>query len=464
MRALLDVKATEEQLTLFSRFRPGAVIIRGAAGSGKTTTALLKLKSIITVFLTRKIRERRVDPIRVLALTFNRTLSGYIKELAEKKVENSPEIELEVSTFSKWAIGSLGRQNIISKERKSALLADFARATPFSSEFVEEEVDYVLGRFFPEARAQYLDCRREGRGGTPRMDRPTRELFMANVIEPYIRAKNDENLKDWNDLAVEMAVTRFYAYDIVVIDETQDFSGNQIRAIMNQVAAVHSATFVLDSVQRIYANGFTWQELGIEVRPENSFRLNNNYRNTQEIARFAASIINGIGVDDDGTLPNFARAMRAGSKPIVLTGIYRNQVSYALQFIKANVDLTSESVAFLHPLGWFNWLRDKLNEAGLPFVDITREPEWPDGPENIALSTLHSAKGLEFDHVFILGLNGQVTQHGEGPEDERLITLRRLLAMGVGRAKKTVTLGYQPADPSAVMAFLDPATFDHVPV
>ena len=44
MRVLLDVKPTPEQLTVITDPRPGAVVVRGAAGSGKTTTALLRLR------------------------------------------------------------------------------------------------------------------------------------------------------------------------------------------------------------------------------------------------------------------------------------------------------------------------------------------------------------------------------------------------------------------------------------
>jgi superfamily I DNA/RNA helicase len=76
---------------------------------------------------------------------------------------------------------------------------------------------------------------------------------------------------------------------------------------------------------------------------------------------------------------------------------------------------------------------------------------------------LHSAKGLEFDHVFIIGLNAEVTISGEAnpaedSDDERLASLRRLIAMGVGRARKTVVIGYKADDAPAVAAFFDSAT------
>jgi len=45
MRVLANVRPTPEQLAIVSRNRPGIEVIRGAAGSGKTTTALLRLRS-----------------------------------------------------------------------------------------------------------------------------------------------------------------------------------------------------------------------------------------------------------------------------------------------------------------------------------------------------------------------------------------------------------------------------------
>jgi len=105
-----------------------------------------------------------------------------------------------------------------------------------------------------------------------------------------------------------------------------------------------------------------------------------------------------------------------------------------------------------------------LRGRGIPFCELTRENKWPSGPENLALCTIHSAKGLEFDHVLVPGLSRQVTPHGAEEGDADLDKLRRMLAMAVGRARESVMIGYKPGEESSLIGLLDPATHDTVKV
>lgn len=470
MKALMDVKPTPEQLALFSRIRPGVEIIRGAAGSGKTTTALLKLRAAVGSYVARAQRQKSTTPVRVLVLTFNRTLKGYVEELARKQLPDDETLVLDIYTFSSWAKELSGNPPILDTdegERKLTSLA-LTHKLGLRPDFLLEEVSYVLGRFLPADLDDYLAARRDGRGIAPRMERPAREALLNHVIRPYAEYKEKSGQLDWNDLAVNLALNKFAEYDVVVVDEAQDFSANEVRGLMNQLSKDHTVTFVLDSAQRIYAKNFNWSEVNLTVRPENSRRLENNYRNTKQIARFAAGIMQGIAVDDDGSLPSFNSARREGDLPKVLEGKFSAQAKYAIRFIKDNVDLATESVAFLHAKGggWFCGLRDELESAGLEYVQISRKSDWPQGPENIALSTLHSAKGLEFDHVFLLGLNGEVLPWDDDgvdvTEDERLARFRRLVAMGVGRARKSVMLGFKPEDKPVVANFFQDGTYEAV--
>ena len=105
-----------------------------------------------------------------------------------------------------------------------------------------------------------------------------------------------------------------------------------------------------------------------------------------------------------------------------------------------------------------------LAQRNISYCELTRRREWPSGPEQVALSTIHSAKGLEFDHVLMPGLSQEITPHGDEDGDGTLDSLRRLLAMGIGRARRTAMLGYKPGEESNLIGLLDPATYDLVEV
>lgn len=466
MRVLHDVDPTSEQLPIIQGYQPGVVLIRGAAGSGKTTTAVLRLRHVTNLWKRRRDREESDEPIRVLVLTYNRTLRGYVEELVTQKVDVG-RFDLVLDTFGHWAWELLGRPDMVDGSTRDHKLAQLAAGLPYNAEFIADEVDYVLGRFLPEDLGAYIDPSNEGlyirrgRGAVPRVELPARKRLLRDVIEPYEAWKAERGERDWNDLAVELALSEpGTRYDIVVVDEAQDFSANQVRAIMRHLADPHSVTFVLDAVQRIYPRGFDWDEAGVTIA--RSHRLRENHRNTKEIAAFAFPLVEGLEIEDDGTLPEFENTERTGPKPTVVRGLFSQQMDWVLDYIGGLSD--DESVALLQPRagGWMNYTRQRLDAEGYEYVEMTRRPEWPQGPEEIALLTLHSAKGLEFDHVVMLGLSAELMPHGPEDNDTQLANHRRLVAMAIGRARKTVVLTYKPGEESRIVGLLDPETYETV--
>lgn len=462
MKTLPLVKATPEQLPLISQNRFGVEVICGAAGSGKTSTALLRLRSLCYMFAERHERKDIPEPVKVLVLTFNRTLAGYISALAEYQVEKGLNINLEIDTFSRWAISSLDAKVVQQKIAQDVLTGFAVGLDVLAPEYILKEVDYLLGRFEPENLENYITSERTGRGLLPRVDRNLRRRVLDEVVYPYLNWLSGQGAKDWNGLSVSMARDiESIGYDVVVVDESQDFSANQLRAINHHLARDHTITFVIDTVQRIYARGFTWSEAGFDVRPERIHSLYTNHRNTVEIAAFAAGILSGVGIDGDGALPNLNAASVHGDLPQVLLGKYSDQAEWAAKYIKRYVNLNDESVAFLKPQAgkWFDQIKTTLDRHDIDYVDITREREWPDGPENVALSTFHSAKGLEFDYVFIIGFNEENTHFAEEEFDDQVLVLRRLFAVAVARARKAVIIGYKPGEGSHLVKFFSHGTF-----
>ncbi|WP_297798214.1 DNA helicase Rep [uncultured Marinobacter sp.] len=74
--------------------------------------------------------------------------------------------------------------------------------------------------------------------------------------------------------------------------------------------------------------------------------------------------------------------------------------------------------------------------------DMMEQREEDDDSDKVQLLTLHASKGLEFPHVFIMGLEEEILPHRASIEEGNIEEERRLMYVGITRARETLTLTY----------------------
>jgi len=97
-----------------------------------------------------------------------------------------------------------------------------------------------------------------------------------------------------------------------------------------------------------------------------------------------------------------------------------------------------------------DWLSRKGEADGRNLIELTQhvalitmlENRDGEGTDNVRLSTLHAAKGLEFAHVFIVGLEEGILPHREAVDAGNVEEERRLMYVGVTRARQSLHLSW----------------------
>lgn len=461
--SLKRITLTGEQKKILFLPPTQPIQIKGVAGSGKTTVALYRAKHLLDT------ESNLFQEANVVIFTYNKTLVKYISSIKNQisggYQENSNELtnnkpiglNICVINFHKWAYDFIkengislngktisDNKNIISNIKEKYFKENISNK---SVEFFSEEFSWMKGKVF-NTKEEYIEAKRVGRGTEDRVTKVDKEIIW-DIFTDYNKYLREKNLYDFDDYALLclqiLAKNPYKPYTHIVIDEAQDLNKAQILVISQLVSdETKSISIIADAAQRIYKSGFTWSEVGLNVKGGRTVELKKNYRSTVPIVRVALSLLEKEKDKSDFT--NVETAIKGDEKPLIGyfidQGDEYNYILKELNKLKENNNIKSTVILHRNREGVkcieLFLQNNNFKTENLQDVNFISENDY------VKVSTLSSIKGLEFENVFIIDLNDDIIPYPKGFVDENddyhISTERRLFYTCITRAKKKLFL------------------------
>lgn len=398
----------------------------------------------------------------MLFTTFTANLAADIRENLQTICTTEELRHIEVINLDAWVsnyMRSAGYEARIEYDTKvlenmweNAIDETMADALGLPVDFYMDEWARVIVPQHAMTGVKYLRCSRNGRG--VRLDRKKRQQVWK-VCEVYQRQMKAAGKRDVNwamDECRLLVVKQHQSlYPYIIVDEGQDFSQIAMELLRSIAGEPHrNDIFIVgDAHQRIYRNKTVLSKCGIQVRGRSSI-LRINYRTTEETRAYAFALLQGIPFDDlDGDVLSHdeCQSLTHGEEPIVKSFRSANQeIDFIEEQIKElqknNVPLQDICLtARTHNL-LDNYIK-ALTERGFRCYELKKEKMDDRQQQGIRLATMHRVKGLEFQYVFVAGINAGIVPLKQAVEidepvakNEAITAEKCLLYVALTRAQK----------------------------
>lgn len=481
----LGINNIEETRTL-NPYQKGAVLdespaclVNANVGSGKTTVLIEKV---------RYLHEKKGMPYEKMAvLTFTNKAADEIAERLSRKEEGLTEKELwGFGTFHSVALRIL-RRFLPEKEGDGAgkWNREFTVITP------EEEMEMVLAiakeggykikyqnRLKKRMEEDYATYRRGRTQGKYKDD-------LLKIFPLLDKEKRQENKMSFADLLKEgtrVSKEKEEELDLkwIIVDEVQDSDEKQLE-FLEALKGEQTRFFAVgDPNQAIYSWRGTGPNMFFLIKHKfgaKELSLPVNYRSSEVILEAANRFLQFGGKIEGSAGRGEKILVRNHYDPFIeaeyLTERIRELHAQGLAYREIAVFYRVQKQAEI--------LEKVFERAGLPYVlpakrqededpvpekphmiwessSVTAgEPEEKKAEDTVYLMTLHASKGLEFDYVFIIGMNqGLIPLRCKSMEQEE--EERRLFFVGLTRARKNLELSYY-TNPTIPGAFETPSNY-----
>jgi len=409
-------------------------LVRGVAGSGKSLVLIHRVHYLAETY----------PELSVLAITFNKHLAERLRARIEIELP-----QVEVSTFHQLCVRVIKDSGEAwhSPIRRDGFLQGYVRDTRAAQalgvEFLDAEIGWRKDVGLLDNTA-YLAAERKGRGKA--LDRNGRAIVNAawDAYRDYQNrlAISRQAWRDWEDVGsealrlLEKTDHRLkHSYDVILIDEAQDFAPVWIQTI-KYLLKPNGTLFICDDPTQSIFRQYSWEEKGVSVRGRTKL-LTVPYRCTRQITELAYSVIQHDSVlkqmADEIVSPNI-------DSPFVLSGDVphlapcRNEaetVARTHDYVEewAGRGVAYEQIAVLCP-----------SKAVVKYFAELRE-------KGVYVENFEKVKGLEFQAVVIPFLCRAFGREGEQHNDEEISHKRRMLFTAMTRARILLAMTHQGALP-----------------